>query len=228
MPDDRDILDSAGSERTMRTYESRLASTEAVSRQNTEAIASLTHNVDRLSGEMVKGFREVRADIAGGQKTDWKVIGTFLGVLVAIGGLLYSFHGAEIGRIEKRADKADEAIVASAYAKGRADEARDTLRAAIADLQDRSEDLALRVERNAGDLDTRLQGEMRLVNATTEAKVTALDKRIQEEITRNAAERRQQLSELRDSVESISLFQRTASGIHADHAARLANLERKP
>ena len=199
------------------SMETRLSKAEALSAQNTDAIVQLTHNIDRISSDMVRGFKEVRADIASSQRTNWVPIGTFLGVFVAIGGLLCTFNGQEIARIEKRGDKAEEAIVEAAYHRGRADEARDTIRADVVGLRS-----------NDSDLDDRLQREMRDVNATTEAKLMGLDKRIQEEITRNASERREQIQQIRENVNTISRFQNEASATHAEHRARIESLERKP
>ena len=120
----------------VQSQESRLARTEAITAQNTEAISQLTQSIGKLTNDVVGGFEKVRADIAGGRRVNWVPVGTFLGVFVAIGGLLYSFHGNEIARIEKRSDKADVAIIEAAYSRGRADETRDGNRLDIAGLRD--------------------------------------------------------------------------------------------
>ena len=77
------------------------------------------------------------------------------------------------------------------------------------------------------DMDTTLQREMRLINDTTREALVSLDRRLQDEMNRNSAERRDQIAKLGATVKELADFQLTGVRVHADHEARLRSVEER-
>jgi hypothetical protein len=82
-----------------------------------------------------------------------------------------------------------------------------------------------RAERADAKLDEALQREMRLLNATMEAKLIHLDARLQGEIARNTDERRISFERVGKSIDFLNDFVGTSNTLDADHAARIKALE---
>lgn len=186
------------------------------------------------------GLREAVAALA---RTNWPVIigigGPTTALLLGIGGLLYTFHGTEIGRIEGSQQKIaaqvdrlrDDRVIAerdASYHRGRTDQAREQTVADITGVKAWVKEVSEKGLAADELLDDRLQREMRDLLKINQTSVDALDTRLQGEITRSALERHEQINTLKAAVDDIADFQRETAGIHANLSARVGALERKP
>lgn len=177
-----------------------------------ERIAALEAIVDSLAKDVtqvVQSVRELSRSVSSRSETNWGVLiggGTLiLGIVGLVGGAIGAGILRDMNRLETQQlahetwalDKAMEIE----FERGKAQQQREDLRA------------------NYAKLDLDLQREMRDVNATTEAKLVALDRRIQTEITNT-------VHLLQGELHTLSEYQLRAREINAGQGERTQALER--
>lgn len=221
-----------GNGKLERTLEERQAQVETQVEGLSVNVAHVIATIDKLSQTVSKGFSELHERITSQSKINWTPIGAFLAIgstiIIAFTSMVFAFYGRDVGRVEANVGVLNESRVAVAEQRGRNDVTRDWLRNdadRLLALFDKCSDW---VEKRMGDLDTALQREINQVNATTEAKIAGMDRRVQDEISRNAEERRVRIAELQTAVNQLNEFQQNSTAIHADLLARIKNEEQKP
>lgn len=138
------------------------------------------------------------------------ILGVAATIIIAFTGLMLAGYGRDLGRVERDTTVLSEDRVSLAYHRGIADESR---RSMMKEL----DDLTLK----AKDLDVALQREMGQLNATTEAKITATDDRLQQEIGVSREDRLRRISEMQTALDRLNAFQTEAAGIHAELKAKI-------
>lgn len=151
-----------------------------------------------------------------------------LSIIVMLAGGVFTWLKSEIGRVEASQVRLDTSSVELAFERGRMAEAATTAANDRARLWAGLEKWSEKTELHDNELDTRLQREMRDVNAITDTKIDAADRRLQEEISRSATEYRSQREALAETIEKMEARSIESAVQRANHEARLQALERRP
>lgn len=164
--------------------------------------------VDSLAADVAS----ISTSIKGLATVNWSTYIGFAGIILSIvamvGGAIFTGYSATQRRLEEVAISMGNRDLLLEFERGKADQQRTDLRISVTKL------------------DVDLQREMRDVNATTEAKLTALDKRIQEEITRTSVQLTDSRKQLENIVDDLRRTSEQSVKDRAMHDARLQALER--
>lgn len=177
------------------SIESRVSSLET-------SVGTLVQSVQILSDEVRRDLSILRVTVNEVGQPKWSTYIGFAAVLLTIvgmvGGAVGIGYSSDQRRVEGRVDGIMDRALNLEFERGRSmTETRALMQA-------------------TEHLDTRLQREMRDVNMITEAKLAALDKRLQDEIARATANMIEHRHTLQELVESL----RGSQVIHRENTAR--------
>lgn len=172
-------------------------------------LSRLEATVEGVASELA----HISQTIKGLGTVNWSTYIGFAGIILTIvglvGGAVFAGYAANQGRMEAIISKMIDRAMEREYDRG-------VVFTQIGALESITKKL-----------DVDLQREMRDVNATTEAKLVALDRRIQDEITRTAMQLTEARKSLEVTVDKLRDFQDEASGTHAAQDEKLRTLERQ-
>lgn len=176
----------------------RIARIEAVT-------IGLAESVEKLS----KTVNEISERVSASTKTDWGRLLGLSAIILTIVGMLGSGYVRDMNRVEAVADDLVKRSGTTEYERGKTDQQ-------ITDLRT-----------HGRDLDERLQREMRQINETTEAKIVALDKRIQTEFGALLAERDKSHARVISDLNEIRSLQGGRIEQITENRERIMALERR-
>ena len=172
-------------------------------------LARLESIVESLADDV----QQITSTLKSITKTEWTTYIGFAAIILTIvgmvGGVVSWGYAKDQVRLEAIVDKLTDRALALEFARGQVTTEVESLKVLTVDL------------------DTRLQREMRDVNATTEAKLHALDVRLQDELHRAQAATLESRTIWTDQVKKLEEFQDAAKEIHATNIERVRALERK-
>lgn len=187
------------------SIESRVSSLET-------SVESLTKSLHSFTDEMRRDIASLHSGIALAGRPQWSTYIGFAGVILTIvgmvGGAVFVGYSANAHRIEQSLSAMISRALELEYKRGV------------------SETEIASLNRLTQKLDVDLQREMRDVNATTEAKLEALDAKVQGEIKDSANRILESRQSLEKIVERVSGFQDSAKQLHGTQNEQLRALER--
>lgn len=184
---------------------------------NGETEKSLASQVAALAADVTSLKASVQ-QLLSAQKTQWGPLASWAGVIFAIGSVVVGSIYLQLRETNDMAKNTHTLLFEREHERGRRDQMID-------DTVTRLETLTAAMSAADKDLDEVLQREMRLLNATTDEKVNALDMRLQSEISRNnelvtAIQNRQS-----QQVQEVSENQAVATRVWAELTERVRNLQ---
>lgn len=132
----------------------------------------------------------------------WAAMSICSGVVLAIGGAFGSSYVRDQNRTEQRVTILEDARVDAAYSRGKTDQRLDQIQALAETNRDN-------ITLSFKELDSKLQREMNLADATIEGGLRDLDSRLQHEIIVSRETRMEQLAALIERLEILEAWMRS-------------------
>lgn len=142
----------------------------------------------------------------GNGRSMWAAMSICSGVVLAIGGAFGSSYVRDQTRTEARVTELEDARVEAAYSRGKTDQRLDQIQALAETNRDN-------ITLSFKELDSKLQREMNLADATIEGGLRDLDGRLQDEIRVSRDTRKEQIDAVVKRLEILEGWMR--SGLHA-------------
>jgi len=179
----------------------------------TESLQSLAQSVKDMGQGIERSIGGLHSKIESMGKTDWgRIIGFTSVVLVIIGiigGSIGSGYLRDMTRLEREVSLSTERDYAQQERRGR--------------IAQQIEDL----NKGTAKLDIDLQREMRDVNATTEAKIVALDTKLQRETSLLNLSIEEKVKRLAEQAKDTEEYQISARELHGRQNEMLNQLEKR-
>jgi hypothetical protein len=176
------------------------------------ALESLAETVRNMAEQFDRDMSRIANEINRMGRPQWSTYLGFAGIILSIVGMVFGAiswgYGKDQARLESIVTAMAGRELEKSYNWGQVNTHISELKILTTDL------------------DTRLQREMRDVNSTTEAKLAALDKRLQEEISRSLIFDSESRNSISKTVDHMQVFIEQMQRTQASNVERVRALER--